>query len=199
MVEHSRKQVKEDSEMSLPGFTASASLYPTKNQYRVGSAKAPLTESDVRSLHRFAMQTKAPGIAGHYSTVRRYVRTGNGRHEFPVPAQIPTLMRNFSRWLDSAPDTPETAFAAHRHLVDIHPFSDGNGRTARLLMNLILSRGGYPPVIVRQGDRPGYLRALAQSQAGRDPEAFDTLLYQRLKAAILNRRCRSPNYGGPVE
>jgi Fic family protein len=44
--------------------------------------------------------------------------------------------------------------------VDIHPFNDGNGRTARLLTNLILIRGGYPPVAVRPSDRPADVDAL---------------------------------------
>jgi Fic family protein len=127
------------------------------------------------------MQRPRPDIAGQYSHVHRYVRTTGGRHGFPSPAEIRPLMHNFGTWLGSAPDAPETAFAALRHLVDIHPFSDGNGRTARHLMNLILIRGGYPPIVVRPQDRPGYLRGLEQSQAGCGTEAFNMLLYERLK------------------
>ena len=93
-------------------------------------------------------------------------------------------MGDFAKWLTAAPDTPEAAFTAHRRLVDIHPFNDGNGRTARLVMNLILIRGGYPPVAVRPEDRPAYIRALQRSQAGQGSEAFDTLLYERLDATL---------------
>ena len=75
-----------------------------------------------------------------------YVETDSGRHHFPSPAQVPALMGDFAQWLGAAAATPETAFVAHRRLVEIHPFNDGNGRTARLLMNLVLLRGGYPPV-----------------------------------------------------
>jgi Fic family protein len=170
--------------MSLPGFTANACLYRTTNHYRGSLGNVPLTESDVRNLHRLAMQRARSDIAGQYAKVHRYVRTERGRHTFPSPTEVPTLMRGFARWLGSAPNTPETAFAAHRHLVDIHPFRDGNGRTARLLMNSILIRGGYPPIVVRPEDRPSYLRALEQSQAGRGTEAFDTLLFDRLKAEM---------------
>lgn len=170
--------------MSLPGFTADVCLYRTTNQYRASFGKVPLTESDVRNVHRLAMQGARPDIAGQYSNIHRHVRTKTGRHEFPSPAEIRTLMHNFGRWLSSAPDTPETAFAAHRRLVDIHPFTDGNGRTARLLMNLILIRGGYPPIVVRREDRPGYLGALERSQAGRGTETFDTLLYERLRGTM---------------
>jgi Fic family protein len=93
-------------------------------------------------------------------------------------------MGDFAARLGSASATPEIAFAAHRRLVDIHPFNDGNGRTARLLMNLILIRGGYPPVTVRPEDRLAYIRALHQSQAGQGTESFDTLLYERLDATL---------------
>jgi Fic family protein len=62
----------------------------------------------------------------------------------------------------------ETAFTAHHRLVDIHPFDDGNGRTTRLLMNLILMRGGYPPVAVRPADRLAYLHACKPVKATRD-------------------------------
>jgi len=144
----------------------------------------PLTESDVRNLHRLVMQRSRPDIAGRYAELARYVRTETGRHEFPSPAEIPALMGDFAKWLQSSPATPESAFTAHLRLVDIHPFNDGNGRTARLLMNLILILAGYPPVSVRPEDRPDYVRALQQSQARGGNEAHDTLLYQRLDAVL---------------
>jgi Fic family protein len=140
----------------------------------------PLTEMDVRNLYRLTMLRSAPEIAGRYVDQGRYVLTDAGRHSFPSPA----VMRDLARWLGAAPATPATAFAAHRQLVDIHPFNDGNGRTARLLMNLILIRGGYPPVAVRPEDRAAYISALQAAQAGRGTEAFDRLLYERLDATL---------------
>lgn len=146
--------------------------------------RAPLTESDVRNLHRLVMQRSTPDIAGQYADLPRYVRTETGRHSFPSPAEIPALMGDFAGWLRNAPDTPDTAFTAHRRLVDIHPFNDGNGRTARLLMNLILIRSGYPPVAVRPEDRLEYVRSLQQEQAGHGTESFYALLYQRLDTTL---------------
>lgn len=143
-----------------------------------------LIESDVRNLHRLVMQRSGPGIAGRYADLPRYVRTETGRHEFPSPAEIPALMGDFAAWLGTATDTPETAFVAHRRLVDIHPFNDGNGRTARLLMNLVLIRGGYPPVAVRPEDRLDYVRSLQQAQAGHGTRSFSEALYRRLDATL---------------
>jgi Fic family protein len=144
----------------------------------------PLTEADIRQLHHLVVQRSQPAIAGRYADHGRYVLTDSGRHNFPTPAEVPALMGDFARWLAAAPDTPETAFTAHRRLVEIHPFNDGNGRTARLLMNLVLIRGGYPPVTVRPEDRLAYLRALQDAQAGRGAAAFDRLLYERLDATL---------------
>ena len=93
-------------------------------------------------------------------------------------------MGDFAASLTRASDSPESAFAAHLRLVDIHPFNDGNGRTARLLMNLKLIRGGYPPVAVRPEDRVQYIRALQESQAGLGSSAFAALLYVRLDATL---------------
>ena len=146
--------------------------------------KEPLTEMDVRSLHRLVMLRSSSAIAGRYADQGRYVLTDTGRHGFPSPAEIPALMGDFAQWLGMAADTPDTAFAAHRRLVDIHPFNDGNGRTARLLMNLVLIRGGYPPVAVRPEDRAAYIAALQNAQAGGSAEGFDRLLYERLDVTL---------------
>lgn len=146
--------------------------------------KRPLLEADVRNLHRIVMQRSRPDVAGRYADLARYVRTETGRYEFPSPAEIPALMGDFAKWLATSPDTPESSFTAHRLLVEIHPFNDGNGRTARLLMNLIFIRAGYPPVAVRPEDRPAYIRALQQAQAGQGSWSFNDLLYERLDATL---------------
>ena len=144
----------------------------------------PLAEDDLRDLHRLVLQRSAPEIAGRYADQGRFVLTDTGRHAFPSPAEVPALMAEFAAWLGAAPATPEAAFVAHRRLVDIHPFNDGNGRTARLLMNLLLIRGGWPPVSVRPVDRPAYVAALQRHQAGGGTADFDALLRQRLEETL---------------
>jgi Fic family protein len=143
-----------------------------------------IPESDIRNLHRLTVQRSSPEIAGKYATLPRYVRTETGRFTFPAPVEVPAMMGDFAAWLGSMPSTPEVAFEAHRRLVAIHPFNDGNGRTARLLMNLVLIRGGYPPVSVRPEDRLEYILALQQDQVGAGPEKFDGLMYRRLDATL---------------
>jgi Fic family protein len=145
---------------------------------------APFSELDVRNLHHLVMQRSDPSIAGQYANQSRLTPTGTGHHYYPSPAEVPALMGDFAQWLSRTPATPETAFTAHRRLVEIHPFNDGNGRTARLLMNLILLRGGYPAIAVRPQDRPAYINALQDTQAGRSSAAFERLLYERLDATL---------------
>src|SRR4051794_7232419 len=145
---------------------------------------APITEADIRNLHRLVVARSKPDIAGSYADRARYVNTDAGLHHFPAPLEIPIVMQAFGRWLRSARGTPETAFRAHRELVGVHPFNDGNGRTARLLMNLVLARAGYPPVAIRPEDRPVYLAALETDQCGGGHAAFDRLLFARLEQTL---------------
>ena len=94
----------------------------------------PVGESVVRELHRRIVARSEPEIAGIYSPHRR--RIAGSPVVFPNPLKVPDLMQEFGAWLEPAPATPEAAFDAHFRLTAIHPFGDGNGRTARLLMNL---------------------------------------------------------------
>jgi Fic family protein len=145
-----------------------------------------LSEGDIRNLHRLVMLRSRPDIAGQYATLARYVRTESGRHQFPSPAEIPSLMGDLVVWLNAAPKTTDTAFDVHRRLVEIHPFNDGNGRTARLLMNLTLIRSGYPPIAVRPEDRLAYIQALQLSQSGEGHKSFEALMYQRLDVTVTD-------------
>jgi Fic family protein len=144
---------------------------------------APLTEMDIRHLHSLVMKRSNPDIAGRYADQSRFVLTDAGRQSPPAPADVPALMGDFARWLGVVPDVPETAFNAHRRLFTILPFNDGNGRTARLLMNLVLIRAGYPPVAIRPEDRAAYIEAL-QMQADDAGSRFNQFLCVRLDATL---------------
>ena len=103
---------------------------------------------------------------------------------FPNPLKVPELMRDFGGWLEAAPLTPEAAFDAHFRLTAVHPFGDGNGRTARLLMNLLLIRGGYVPIAVRPEDRKRYLDALEHGSLTEDRQVFQAFMHERLDATL---------------
>lgn len=115
----------------------------------------PLGEAVVCELHRRIVARSQPDIAGIYSRLPR--RVAGSAVVFPNPSKTPALMSEFGVWLEQPPRAPAAAFEAHFRLTAIHPFSDGNGRTARLLMNLLLLRAGYPPVAIRPEDRKPYL------------------------------------------
>lgn len=99
------------------------------------------------------------------------VRIAGAAHIPPEPWQIVPLVQEWERWLNGASRTlhpVERAALAHHKLVSIHPFIDGNGRTARLLMNLLLMRQGYPPTIILKVNRQQYYRVLAQADRNRE-------------------------------
>lgn len=143
---------------------------------------APIGEDAVRELHRRIVTRSEPDIAGVYSPHRR--RVAGSSVIFPNPLKTPELMQAFGRWLERAPLTAEAAFDAHFRLTAIHPFSDGNGRTARLLMNLHLIRGGYVPVSVRPEDRARYLDALERGSLADDLRPFQAFMHERLDATL---------------
>ncbi len=142
----------------------------------------PLREGDIREIHRLVLARSDPDEAGRYSSRERRVLGSMVR--FPSPAELPPLMADFSRWLAEAEPGPEVAIEAHYRLVTIHPFSDGNGRTARLLMNLVLFRAGYPPVVIAPEQRVAYLDALQRRQASVDEGDWTALMLDRLEAGL---------------
>jgi Fic family protein len=145
-------------------------------------ASTPLDEATVCELHRRIVARSQPEIAGIYCRLPR--RVAGSPALFPNPAKIPQLMEAFGAWLNAAASDPAAAFDGHFRLTAIHPFGDGNGRTARLLMNLMLIRGGYPPVAVRPEDRKAYLDALERGSLAEDLRPFQILMHERLDATL---------------
>ena len=143
---------------------------------------AQIGETTVRELHRRIVARSQPEIAGIYSPHPR--RIAGSAVVFPNPMKIPQLMQEFGIWLQALNASPAGSFEAHFRLSAIHPFSDGNGRTSRLLMNLLLLRGGYVPITVRPEDRKAYLDALEHASLRHDVIPFQTFLHDRLDETL---------------
>jgi len=122
---------------------------------------------DILEIHKRVIGFVDPIEAGMIRRTQVYV----GDYIPPHPSHIELLMLKFVEWLN-LPENRDNlhpirfAALAHYKLVYIHPFVDGNGRTSRLLMNLILMQSGYPPVIIRKQDRLKYYQFLETANEG---------------------------------
>ena len=148
----------------------------------LAATAASIGEDVVREVHRRIVVRSQPQIAGLYSLLPR--RIAGSPVIFSHPAKIPSQMLAFGAWLEKTRLDPRSVFEAHFRLTAVHPFGDGNGRTARLLMNLLLIRGGYPPVAVRPEDRKAYLDALERGSLTGDLEPFQTVMHERLDMTL---------------
>ncbi|HEV3157187.1 MAG TPA: Fic family protein [Candidatus Baltobacteraceae bacterium] len=142
-----------------------------------------ILEVEIRQIHSLVTGRTDPEYAGQYSPHDRTIRGTS--IELPSPIDISPLMRDFGQWLSKAPSSVETAFTAHERLVMIHPFTDGNGRTARLLMNLVLFKAGYPPVVIGPEHQMGYTKVIKALQEGEDAdESYHRFMIGRLDASL---------------
>lgn len=148
----------------------------------VAASGAALGEATVVALHAAVVRRTLPEDAGVYSRHQRRIRGSVA--VFPSPAKIPALMNALGAWLAEATPTAANAVEAHWRLVAIHPFSDGNGRTARLLANLMLARGGYAPLVVGPEHRTAYLDALEKRQLDDASSDYARFMASRLDAAL---------------
>ena len=125
-----------------------------------------LTEKDILYIHDVILKGIDDANAGHYRSVP--VRIAGSAVVLPNSLKVPDLMKDFVEWLsrDQGLHPVELAAEAHYRLVTIHPFVDGNGRSARLLMNMILLMSGYPAAIIRKRDRLAYISSLEKAQLG---------------------------------
>jgi Fic family protein len=124
-------------------------------------------KQDILKVHELLTRGIDDQNAGKYRTGR--VRVAGATFMPPPPDKIQPLIIELLQTLSQNPDELrpiELAAFFHHKLVYIHPFLDGNGRTARLLMNVILMRSGYPFTILLRVDRPKYLRTLSDADNG---------------------------------
>lgn len=138
----------------------------------------PLTESFIRELHRLLLndlyedKLKKGVKLESYKTTANHVITATGEtFYFATPEETPAKMADLMAWYNEKIEDEDVnpillAAEFHHKFIIIHPFEDGNGRTARILMNFILMKFGYPPVIIKTEDKVNYFAALRLADAG---------------------------------
>ena len=153
----------------------------------------PLSQHFIRTLHKtllredYTVYRSLPGgqqtnyviHAGQYKTRPNSVITRYGdRFDYALPEETPSLMTDLVDWYNEEEklgrlSPVELAGLFHYRYIRIHPFEDGNGRIARLMVNFILSRHGYPMVVVRSRNKQYYLEALHQADIEVGPVPAD--------------------------
>ena len=167
-----------------------------------------ITITEVRDIHRLAMgKVWAPPPPHPDATERESPGSFRAHNIRPFPGgmrppewtDVPPLMTDWVRTaaaLSSADGPfPEALAEAHAAFERIHPFLDGNGRTGRLLTNLLLIRLGYPPAIIRKADRSRYLGSFRRADAG-DPGPLGELLARAVIDTLM--RFVVPAVAGPT-
>jgi Fic family protein len=135
--------------------------------YQLASDKN-FTENDIRKLHKLFYRRIDETKAGKYR--REKVFISGSKYPLPGPEKVPELMRHLiSKAKETEKKTHPVEYSAivHKELVFIHPFIDGNGRVARLLMNLILLQKGYCIAIIPPILRRDYINALEKAHANK--------------------------------
>lgn len=163
----------------------------------------PLTENFIRELHELLLKesyeveaitpdgkpTKKRINVGKYKSSPNHVQTKTGEiFHFATPEDTPARMTDLLNWYKgkSADKDVNPIFLGaefHYRFIRIHPFDDGNGRTARILMNFILMQFGFPPVIIKSEDKENYFIALQLADAG-NIEAFIEYIAKNLVRSL---------------
>jgi cell filamentation protein, protein adenylyltransferase len=154
-------------------------------------------ETDIRDLNKIILKepfwkecetldgnpTRKQIIPGEYKVLPNNVRTATGEiFEFAKPAETASRMGDLVRWLHDQLETSQhpvkIAAKLHDDFLLIHPFDDGNGRVGRLLINYVLLRAGFPPLIIKSADKANYLAALRLADVGQLEALTDYLAHQ---------------------
>jgi len=181
-----------------------------------------ISETDIRNLNKIILKepfwkpaqtadgqaTRKQIIPGEYKTTPNNVITATGElFEFAAPSDVPARMHALIQWLEQALSTEDSSILPllaklHHDFVLIHPFDDGNGRVARMLVNYVLLRAGFPPIIVPTEQKKSYLTALRIADAGDITELSDFLgrcMIRSLELAIKAAKGESLEEPGDVD
>lgn len=143
-----------------------------------------LNESIVLDINGMVLDKIERDFAGRYRTMG--VRITRAHFLPPNALKVPDLMMELVDWVNQNPlglHPIELATIFHHRFVWIHPFLDGNGRTVRLLFNLMLMKEGFPPAIILRNDRKKYYQALNQADNG-NFQKLGLLMFQALERTL---------------
>ncbi|MBS9768319.1 MAG: Fic family protein [Flavobacteriaceae bacterium] len=147
----------------------------------------PITERLVMEIHSLILKGIDNRNAGKYRNVP--VMISGAKHLPPQPYAVPIEMERLLLWYNEHKETLHPIVLSaemHERLVTIHPFIDGNGRTSRLLMNLILLQNGYPIAILKgdSDNRLRYYNALEVAQTENNKEPFINFVAETVEESI---------------
>ena len=143
-----------------------------------------LTEADIQKLHTLCFQPSEGDVAGRYRTVNVIITGSQHNDRLSSYENVPGDMQKLvaeSKTQQEQLHPVEYAAWLHRAFIIIHPFDDGNGRVARLLLNHTLIAHGYPPVIISPAFKHEYIRALEQSHER--PQVFAEYIAEQVLQA----------------
>lgn len=149
--------------------------------------RIPINEREVLTIHNLILRGILPENAGIYRNVQVMIQ--GSAHLPPQPFLVPKQMEDYFEWFQINKDQLHPVILAaemHERLVTIHPFIDGNGRTSRLIMNMILLKNGYVIANIK-GDNPNrykYYEALEKVQTKKNRDAFHLLVAQVEKECL---------------
>lgn len=160
----------------------------------LANRQANFSQNILLAIHREILRGIMENDAGFFRRQAVYVLQADGRrHEFPDAYIVPKLIEDyFIFYEENKAAMHPVAMAAHLHqrLVNIHPFIDGNGRTARLVMNLHLLQHGYPIAILdsEMEQRLEYYRILSERQgvADGDSKPFERFIANKVKQSLFD-------------
>lgn len=133
----------------------------------VSGNRCTISEHLIRQIHQLVVLETEKEWAGRYRNGA--VIIGGAKHVPPDALDVPRQMSELIRWLkknERKLHTVELSALLHHKIAAIHPFFDGNGRTARLIMNIVLMRKGFPLAIILKNDRKKYYNVLQKADDG---------------------------------
>ena len=146
--------------------------------------KDALSERQIKILHQLVLKGIDDQYAGVYRNQQVFI---SGALHTPPPFKIQEQMESLMEWYEGPAQElhpVERGARLHTIFVGIHPFIDGNGRTARLLLNLELMKYGYPPIVIRVENRLAYYNALDLAHTSDEYDDFIGIVLKEVESSL---------------